>query len=98
LTEVYLPSGRVSVLIKSVTPALLSFNSISCDDLTFINDTFAECSYSQSNSILYQIGLESGSFIMNTHVVILVFFLLMLVHLLILPFYLCKRKSESSSC
>lgn len=93
LTEVYLPT-KPSVFIKSAKPSLLTFFSISWDDLSFIKSTFAECYYSQTNSGLYAIGLEQGSTIMNMHILLLFFFALIIVHLITFLFYLWARKRE----
>ena len=64
LTSVYLPK-RPEVFIFSIKPALLTFFSISWDDLGFVRNSFSEWDYPQNNPGLFEIGLEQGSIIVQ---------------------------------
>lgn len=93
LTGVYFPT-KVSELIHSMRPALLTFYFLDCDDLSINTSDFEECGYAQSNAALDFIGLQLGSTIINVHLITAIFILILIFHLMLLPCYLCIVKKE----
>ena len=91
----YFPA-KLTDLILGMDFALLSFDFIPTDWIPFIKQVKKWIAYPQTDSYFNEIGLSSGSWIINYLPYMVFFIFLGLIHLLI--FFLYKWLSNSSKC
>ena len=93
----YMPQSVVK-LITGMDFAMLSFSFIPIEDIPLASQLSRWFSYAQQNDYYSEIGLNSGSAIVNHLQLLVISGLIVLVHVCIVPCYKYSIKYDSNRC
>jgi hypothetical protein len=93
----YIPP-KILQIILGTSFAMFSFSFIPLEKIPLINDLFNFIDYDQSDDYFDEIGLTSGSAILNHIALLLIFCVFILYHLSLLPCYQTSKQLSEKHC
>ena len=97
LTSVYTPS-KITEFIRSMRPSLFSFYHFNWSNTNLISDFIGKWQTTQTNTSLNFIGLENASTYLNSHIVMNLLAIILIIHIILLPVNWLISKNETQGC